>query len=81
MENEKYYYVSESILRHLLNCEARYTILERDGVDNWTWYMEGARDYFKEAGLDYDSSDFEDLINLEIQNFDEVKKGEDNETY
>lgn len=81
MESEKYYYVSESTLRRLLDSEARLTILERDGVDNWTWYMEGARDYFKEAGLDYGSSDFEDLINLEIQSFDEVEEDKDNETY
>ena len=38
--------------------------------------MESARDYFKEAGLDYDSSDFEDLVNLEIQRFDEVEEEE-----
>lgn len=74
MESEKYYYVSESTLRRLLESEVRLTILERDGVDSWTWYMEGARDYFKEAGLDYNSSDFEDLVNLEIQRFDEVEE-------
>ena len=76
MESEKYYYVSESTLRRLLDSEARLTILERDGVDNQTWHMEGARDYFKEAGLDYGSSDFEDLVNLEIQRFDEVEEEE-----
>ena len=77
MESEKYYFVNESTLRRLLDSEARLTILERDGVDNWTWYMAGARDYFKEAGLDYGSSGFEDLVDLEIQGFDEVKE-EDN---
>ena len=69
MESEKYYYVSESTLRRLLDSEARLTILERDGVDNWTWHMEDARDYFKEAGLDYDSIGFEDLVNLENSAF------------
>lgn len=81
MESEKYYLVSESTLRRLLDSEAHLTILERDGVDNWTGYMEGARDYFKEAGLDYGSNDFEDLVNLEIQRFDKVEESEDNETY
>lgn len=78
MESEKYYYVSESTLRRLLESEDRLAILERDGVDNWTWYMEGARDYFEEAGLDYDTSDFKDLVDLAIQGFDEVKE-EDNQ--
>lgn len=76
MEIEKYYYINESTLRRLLESEARLTILERDGVDSWAWSTESARDYFKEAGLDYDSSDFEDLVNLEIQRFDKVKEEE-----
>lgn len=81
MESEKYYYVSESTLRGLLKSEAKIDILNRDGVDNWGGYMMSARDYFEEAGLDYDSSDFEDLVNLEIQRFDEVEEDEDNGTY
>ena len=52
--------------------------LKGDGVDNWTWYMEGRRKYLKEGaeiyGVNIDDNedfDFEDLAELALQDFEE----------
>ena len=37
----KAYLVPEDRLLELLEAEAILQCLEQDGVDNWTWYMEG----------------------------------------
>ena len=49
---EKQYIVSESRLKYLLETEARMIVLEQDGVDNWEWYMEGAKDFLKEENCE-----------------------------
>ena len=36
----KEYVIDERTLRHLLYCEMMMTMLETDGVDNWSWYGE-----------------------------------------
>lgn len=53
--------------------------LKGDGVDNWSWYMEGRRQYLKEGaemyGVNIDDNedfDFEDLAELDLQNFEEI---------
>lgn len=72
------YIVSKERLLELLKAENELNVLERDGVDNWTWYMEGRRQYLKEGaemyGVNIDDNedfDFEDLAELDLQNFEE----------
>ena len=45
----KRYLVSEERLLELLEAEARLDCLEQDGVDNWSWYMEGRVRFIAEA--------------------------------
>lgn len=73
------YIVSKERLLELLKAEDKLNVLEGDGVDNWTWYMEGRRQYLKEGaemyGINIDDNedfDFEDLAELALQDFEEV---------
>lgn len=73
------YIVSKERLLELLKAENELNVLEGDGVDNWTWYMEGRRQYLKEGaemyGVNIDDNedfDFEDLAKLDLQNFEEI---------
>ena len=72
------YIISKERLLELLKAESVLNVLEGDGVDNWTWYMEGRRQYLKEGaeiyGVNIDDNedfDFEDLAELDLQNFEE----------
>ena len=72
------YIISKEGLLELLKAENELNVLEGDGVDNWTWYMEGRRQYLKEGaemyGVNIDDNedfDFEDLAELDLQNFEE----------
>ena len=72
------YIVSKERLLELLKAENELNVLEGDGVDNWTWYMEGRRQYLKKGaemyGVNIDDNedfDFEDLAELDLQNFEE----------
>lgn len=73
------YIVSKERLLELLKAENELNALEGDGVDNWTWYMEGRRQYLKEGaemyGVNIDENedfDFEDLAELALQDFEEI---------
>lgn len=73
------YIISKERLLELLKAENELNVLEGDGVDNWTWYMEGRRQYLKEGaemyGVNIDDNkdfDFEDLAELDLQNFEEI---------
>ena len=73
------YIVSKERLLELLKAEDKLNVLEGDGVDNWTWYMEGRRQYLKEGaeiyGVNIDDNedfDFEDLAELALQDFEEI---------
>lgn len=73
------YIISKERLLELLKAENELNVLEGDGVDNWTWYMEGRRQYLKEGaemyGVNIDDNedfDFEDLAELDLQNFEAV---------
>lgn len=80
----KNYIVPKDILLDLLKSRDKLQCLEADGVDNWSWYMEGAHQFLKEGAeiygviLDEDcccnGEDFwfEDLAELELQDFQEV---------
>lgn len=72
------YIVSKERLLELLKAENELNVLEEDGVDNWTWYMESRRQYLKEGaeiyGVNIDDNedfDFEDLAELALQDFEE----------
>lgn len=73
------YIVSKERLLELLKAENELNVLEGDGVDNWSQYMEGRRQYLKEGaemyGVNIDDNedfDFEDLAELDLQNFEEI---------
>lgn len=77
--NKRYFKVDEDTLQNLLYRAWRLNVLEGDGVDNWTWYMEGRRQYLKEGaemyGVNIDKNedfDFEDLAELTLQDFEEI---------
>ena len=45
----KQYLIDEDTLRELLRAGHVLAILERDGVDNWQWYMEGRKEYLTDC--------------------------------
>ena len=45
----KQYLIDKDTLKDLLTAAHYYAILERDGVDNWEWYMEGRKEYLLEG--------------------------------
>ena len=47
--NMKQYLINEDTLKELLHDSHKLAILERDGVDNWSWYMEGRTQYLAEC--------------------------------
>ena len=49
MSEKKQYLIDEDTLRELLNDSHKLAILERDGVDNWSWYMAGYEEYVAEC--------------------------------
>ena len=72
------YIISKEKLLELLKAESILNVLEGDGVDNWTWYMESRRKYLEEGaeiyGVNIDDNedfDFEDLAELALQDFEE----------
>lgn len=46
---KKQYLIDEDTLRELLRDSHTLAILERDGVDNWEWYMESRKEYLAEC--------------------------------
>lgn len=49
----KYYKISEKELEDLLVSQLELNQLQWSGVDNWTWYGEGYRDFMKEEASEY----------------------------
>ena len=69
------YLITKERLLELLEAELKLSCLERDGVDNWTWYMEGKYHFLAEVlnlpteqiyELDYD---FVDAANCDLKSF------------
>ena len=62
----KYYKISEAELRELLENYLELSMLNWDGVDNWSWYGASRRELIKEyipdAGEDTDFSDVATLL-------------------
>ena len=73
----KSYIVSEERLLELLEAENTLRCLEWDGVDNWSWYMEGRSRYIADAlGISEDKVceedlDFIDVAKAELNDFQE----------
>ena len=73
----KSYIVSEERLLELLEAENTLHCLEWDGVDNWTWYMEGRSRYIADAfciskdEVRERDLDFIDVAKAELNDFQE----------
>lgn len=74
----KSYIISEERLLELLEAEATLQCLERDGVDNWSWYMEGRRSFIAEVlnvgeeDVREDDLDFIDVAKAELADFKQL---------
>lgn len=74
---EKYYRISESELRELLKDSLTLSMLERDGVDNWSQYGKSRskiiRHYFPEAeGDDLYDLTFSDCVEVIMEDYDQL---------
>ena len=71
----KRYLISEERLLELLEAENTLRCLEWDGVDNWSWYMEGRSRYIADAlsisedKVREDDLDFIDIAKAELADF------------
>ena len=74
----KQYLIDEDTLRELLIDSHKLAILERDGVDNWQWYMEGRKEYLTDClgelpwndGKTY--ADLQEIVEEEDYNIDRL---------
>lgn len=74
--NPKMYLISEDELLHLLAAELELDQLEASGVDNWSWYGEGRKEFLLNAINNRVSKDeipedidFEYVAALDIKNY------------
>lgn len=71
----RYYKISESDLNGLLVDSLELCMLNRDGVDNWTWYGESYRELIKEYIPDADEdTDFSDVATLLLKDYEVVNE-------
>ena len=71
----KYYKISESDLNGLLVDSLELCMLNRDGVDNWTWYGESYCELIKEYIPDADEdTDFSDVATLLLKDYEVVNE-------
>lgn len=75
--NPKMYLISEDELLHLLAAELELNQLEASGVDNWSWYGEGRKEFLLNAINNRVSKDelpedidFEYVASLDIKNYE-----------
>lgn len=70
----KFYKVEENELLDLLTAAHTLRALNQGGVDSWSWCGESCSDYLGRYGDEIGSEmeDFEDIAELEIQNYEEV---------
>ena len=61
---------------NLLEDAAKLAVLEADGVDNWTWYMEGKPDCFQPwYGVSEEEAyemSFEEAAKLDITHYEKI---------
>lgn len=74
-----YYKISKETLLNLLTARLELNQLEWSGVDNWSWYGEGYREFMKEEASDYISEeeipediDAEYVAKLMLKNYEEI---------
>lgn len=75
--NPKMYLISEDELLRLLAAELELNQLEASGVDNWSWYGEGRKEFLLNAINNRVSKDelpedidFEYVASLDIKNYE-----------
>lgn len=74
----RYFKVSELELRDYLLAVNKLACLERDGVDDWEWYMASRKEFIAEClgktveEVEENDLDFEDVVDLDIQSFQEI---------
>lgn len=61
--------ISKEELEDLLTAQAKLQILECDGVDNWSYYMEGLDTFLEEAGLNPKEDGLRDYAKLVAKNY------------
>ena len=67
---QKFYKISEEELLDLLSCALQLEVLNTDGVDNWTWYMESRGNLMEEwYGEDLD---FDEAALIELKKYERV---------
>ena len=76
-----YYKISEEDLLELLTNDLTLGHLEAGGVDNWSWYGMGRREYLKEIANTFlpkeelpEDLDEQDVAKLILQNFEKIKE-------
>lgn len=71
----KYYKISEDKLRKLLEDSLELSMLNWDGVDNWTWYGTSYRELIKEYIPDADEdTDFSDVATLLLKDYEVINE-------
>lgn len=78
----RYYKISESDLNGLLVDSLELCMLNRDGVDNWTWYGESYRNIIKEyfpnkSEEELEDYSFNDCAEEDIKSYNFVEKEEE----
>lgn len=61
----KKYIIPENLFKELLDSYITLMALEEGGVDNWEWYGESVKDYYKELEV----KNMEEAIELFIGSF------------
>ena len=68
MNNNETVKISKDLLTQLMSDSIKLDILESDGVDNWTWYMEGLNTYVKDFLNDH--PDFKEWFGESVEEDD-----------
>lgn len=65
---EKYYLISENMLKRYLTESVIYNALVNGGVDNWEWYGESIQEEIQRCSEDYekDFEDIEDIVDYKL---------------
>lgn len=67
----RFYKVEEEDLKSMLAAEIKLAILEADGVDNWSWYMESQDRLMEEYYGDKDLG-CEEAAELELEKYERI---------
>lgn len=71
----KYYKISEDKLRKLLEDSLELSMLNWDGVDNWSWYGASYRELIKEYIPNAnEDADFSDVATLLLKDYEVINE-------